>query len=76
MPVIPLYPNYPNCTSPDGVETVLYLQEPVVLNYSDIKQLILNDQSEPLTKRGFNEIIDKVKGYVIKLIYNDKVNDT
>ncbi len=61
--------HYPDCTSPDGGESISYLRVNEIPQFNIIRENI-NDAID-ITKAQLLNIISRIKGYVIKILYTD-----
>ncbi|MGG7198538.1 Kiwa anti-phage protein KwaB-like domain-containing protein [Clostridium butyricum] len=67
--------NYPDYTSPDGCETISYLSIDEIDVYNEIKNRINNDMSENITGKKLSGVISNIKGYAIKILYEECSGD-
>jgi hypothetical protein len=65
------YFHYPDCTSPDVYESISYLSVNEIPGYNRIKEKVINDEAEVITKRQILNVANKIKGYVIKVRYTE-----
>lgn len=67
---------YTQCTEPNGRETLSYVSDIDIPNYNVLKNKIITDQAVGLNKKDFIEKISMIKGYAIRVLYNDIKENT
>lgn len=63
--------HYPDCTSPDGNESISYLNIDEIPGYNIIREKIRNNDANDINKTQLLKIISSIKGYVIKVLYSE-----
>ena len=63
--------HYPDCTSPDGNESISYLSIGEIPGYNMVRERIRNDDANDINKTQLLNIISNIKGYVIKVLYSE-----
>lgn len=71
-----IFYSYEQSSEPNGRETLSYVSDTDIPNYNVLKDKILKDKAEALSKKVFLEKINVIKGYAIKVLYDDIKENT